>query len=106
MTTVKQLLTASTTIDAKIRHVGPRIVTTLLCVKVKVWSALSDNANLTITSGNLNVNLMTTAVVMLSSVIKDTAGVLPVSKANKSLEMLMMIQLPPLILLRLLLLLL
>lgn len=104
MTTALQLLTASQTIDAKTPHVGPRIVITLMDVKVQVWSALSDNANLTIISGNLNVKMMTTVVVMLSSVIKDTAGVLPVTKANKSLEMLLVIQMLLVLLLRLLLL--
>jgi hypothetical protein len=86
VTNVKQLLTALKTIDAKITHVGPRIVITLLDVKVKVWSALLDNVNLTVLSGKLDVKLLKTVVVMLSSVMKDTAGVLPVSKAHKPLE--------------------
>jgi len=103
--TVKYLLTAILTIDAKIRHVGPRIVTTLLVVKAIIWSALSDNVNLIITSGNLNVKMMATAVVMLLSVIKDTAGVLPVSKAHKFLEMRLKLKLPLHLLLHLLLLL-
>jgi hypothetical protein len=101
---VKQLLTALKTIDAKITHVGPRIVITLLDVKVKVWSALLDNVKLTVLSGNLDVKLLKTVVVMLSSVMKDTAGVLPVSKVHKPLVkfLMMTILLPPLILLLLL----
>lgn len=74
-------------------------MSTLLDVKVQVWSALSDNVNLTITSGNLHVKMITTALVMLSSVIKDTVGVLPVSKANKPLERILMFQLPLILLL-------
>lgn len=100
------MLTASQTIDAKTTHVGPRIVITLLDVKVQVWSALSDNVNLITISGNLDVKMMKTVEVMLSSAIKDTAGELPVTKAHKSLEKKIKMELLLLLLLQLLLLLL
>lgn len=104
--TVKHELTAFP-IDAKITHVGPsKVVKILLDVKVLKWSAHTDNVKITQTYGDLDAKLLKTVLVMLSSVIKDTVGVLPVLKANKSMENLIMTQLPLLILLLLLLLLL
>ena len=106
MTNAQQLLTALTTTDATqpITNAGPRVVIVLLIVMVKIWSALTDNVNLITVSGKLHVRLMTTVLVMLSPVMKDTAGVLNVLKALKSLETLL--KMIPLMLILLLLLLL
>lgn len=101
MRNAKSLLTALMTIDAKIKSVGPNNVITQLDVKVIIWSALLDNVKITIISGKLAVKMTATAQVMLLSVIKDSAGVLDVTKALKPLELLKK-QLPPKILLLLL----
>lgn len=99
MKTAKHVMTATLTTDAKITNAGPRIAIILLDAKAKVWSALSDNVNLTIISGELHVKLMTTVVVMLSPVMKDTAGVLNVSKVLKPLEFKLLQIMQPLVIL-------
>lgn len=62
-------------------------------MKVTIWFALTDNVNLITLCGNLDVKLMPTVLVMLSSVTKDSAGVLTVLKVLNPMEECQMIQL-------------
>ena len=104
MTTAKLVMTALTTTTATqpLTNVGPRVVILLLIVDVKIWFALTDNVNLITLCGNLDVKRMLTVVVMLSLVIKDTAGVLTVLKVPNPMEnykMILLILLLPILLL-------
>jgi len=105
VTNAKNLLTVSKTTDAtkNLTNAGPRVVKPLLIVKAAKWFALTDNVNLIIRCGKLDVKLMPTVLVMLSPVILDIAGVLTVLKVPKLMELLKKIQLLLLLLILLLL---
>ena len=84
MKNVLLAMTVFLTIDVITANVGLktaiqlRTVNVWLCKAWTIWYAVTDNVNTTGTSGKLHVNQMTTVLVMLSSVTKDTVGVLTV----------------------------